>query len=397
MSASATKGAVLRAGALPSQLAFFNSPAKFRAFVGGIGSGKSFALCIEILRQPAGSTGMVVAPTFQMLIDSTLKTFLDRFEPFIANHNKATLTTTLINGTVVLWRSADRPNRLRGPNLGWFAIDEAAYVSEEVWKILIGRLRRAPGRGWICTTPRGFNWVYEKFELNRLADNPNPDFAIFHARTAENKYNEPSFYETVKGDYSSAFAEQELEGQFINLESARVQRSWFKYGLPPKDLPITLGVDIASRQKTTSDYTAIVASCFDADSGNRYVLDAVRAKKTFHGILEFIKEQARRWNPTQINIENVAAQDFIVQELRRTTSLPIKPVHPAQDKLQRFLPVEGQLENGLIYFSPNITMKKEFEDELVAFDGSNKGHDDFVDALGFSLNIPTRRYGRLLA
>ena len=63
------------------QVAFWGSPERFRAFVGGIGSGKTYAGTVEILRQPAGSTGMVVAPTYPMLRDATLRTFADLARP----------------------------------------------------------------------------------------------------------------------------------------------------------------------------------------------------------------------------------------------------------------------------------------------------------------------------
>jgi hypothetical protein len=33
----------------------------------------------------------------------------------------------------------------------------------EVWLIMIRRLREFPGRAWVTSTPRGFNWLYETF------------------------------------------------------------------------------------------------------------------------------------------------------------------------------------------------------------------------------------------
>lgn len=396
MSSTETKApvGVVRTAATEPQREFWASQAKFRAYIGGVGAGKSRAGCTEILRMPPGSTGMVVAPTYPMLMDATLASFFELYEPFIAAHNKQLMTTRLVNGTTILWRSADRPNRLRGPNLGWFFVDEACYCAEETWKILIGRLRKLPGRGWLCSTPRGFDWVYKLFH----GDNKT-DFHLVHASSRTNSFLPSDFVQTLAADYSSAFAEQEIEGRFVDLSGGRVRREWFKYGLPQRELPVTLGVDLASRQKTSADYTAIVASCFEPNTGDRYVLDVRRDKKTFNGILNYVEQAAEEFKPVVINVENVAAQDYVVQELRRTTSLPVKGVHSAQDKLMRFAPVEAQIEHGHVWFAPDLPGF--FEDELLNFgtESQQKGrvHDDTVDALVLSLNIPSRRAIRLLA
>ena len=62
---------------IDAQVNFWNDPAKFRAFVGGVGSGKTTAGAVELLRQPANRTGLIVAPTYPILRDATLRTFLE--------------------------------------------------------------------------------------------------------------------------------------------------------------------------------------------------------------------------------------------------------------------------------------------------------------------------------
>src|SRR5271165_3001285 len=60
---------------LPSQQKFHDSKARFKGFSGPIGSGKSQALCQEAIRLSylnPGRTGLIGAPTYPMLRDSTL-------------------------------------------------------------------------------------------------------------------------------------------------------------------------------------------------------------------------------------------------------------------------------------------------------------------------------------
>lgn len=384
---------ILRTPGNPPQVEFWRSEAKYRLFCGGVGSGKTYAGVLEILRMPAGSTGMVVAPTYGMLQIGALAKFMELCEPFIASHNKALLCTRLINGTTIYWRTADRPSALRGASLGWFYIDEGAYCTEDTWQVLIGRLRKLPGRGWITTTPKGFDYLYKLF-----GSGDNPKFHLIHSPTSANRFLPADYVDDLRSQYTSAYAEQELEGRFIDLSSARIQRSWFKYGEPPRKLPVSLGVDLAITEATAKkrdpDYTAIVASCIEPDSGMRYILDVVRDRKTFNGVMNFIQQQAAKWQdwPLQvINVESNQYQVAVVQELRRTTSLNVQPVHSSKDLIQRIAPVEARLEHGLVTFADGLPPY--FEDELL---GHPKApHDDCVSALQLSLNISTRRQIRV--
>src|ERR1700685_1253360 len=84
---------------LPSQQRFHDSPATFKGFSGPIGSGKSQALCQEAIRlsyQNPGRTGLIGAPTYPMLRDSTLTSLLEILEtselPFELNKSEYVLT-----------------------------------------------------------------------------------------------------------------------------------------------------------------------------------------------------------------------------------------------------------------------------------------------------------------
>jgi hypothetical protein len=100
-----------------------------------------------------------------MLRDATLRSFLELVEAagVLRKFNKAENRAELGGDRTVLFRSADSPDRLRGPNLGWFWLDEAAMMVPEVWLIMLGRLREEPARAWCTTTPRGKNWLHRTF------------------------------------------------------------------------------------------------------------------------------------------------------------------------------------------------------------------------------------------
>lgn len=206
------------------QTAFWTSPAKYRAFVGGIGSGKSFAGCIEILRQPGGTTGMVTAPTYPMLRDATLEAFLSITRPYglLAEFHKQEMRARLVNGTTVLFRTADDPERLRGSNLSWWYGDEASLCTLSLYQIMRGRLRIAPGKCWLTFTPKGKGWLYDEFVTRAT-----PDHCLVHATTDSNTFLPPDFAEGLRGTYSEMFARQELGGEWIDESEDRlILDSW---------------------------------------------------------------------------------------------------------------------------------------------------------------------------
>ena len=128
-------------------------------------------------------------------------------------YNKQEHIMTLKNGSRIFLRSADNPDNLRGPNMGWFAIDEAAMLPEYVWRILIGRIRNAPSRGWLATTPRGMNWVWERF-----AKKKNNKYNYFTGSTFENIHNPTDYGEDLADQFTGMFYEQEVLGRFTTWE-----------------------------------------------------------------------------------------------------------------------------------------------------------------------------------
>lgn len=147
-----------------------------------------------------------------MLRDATLRTFLElaRQASILERFNKAEMTAELHGGRTVFFRSADNPDRLRGPNLGWFWMDEAAMCGLEAWNIMLGRLRLGPGRAWCTTTPRGKNWLYKTFIEG------GGDYGYTRASSRTNRFLPRHFIQSLVDAYDPTFAAQEIEGEFLD-------------------------------------------------------------------------------------------------------------------------------------------------------------------------------------
>ena len=207
---------------LPAQRAFHcDLTSRFKGYSGPIGSGKSHALVYEALllsRLNPGLLGLIGAPTYRMLEDSTQRTFFDVLATegidyvFHKQDNRIRFQS---NGSEIIFRSLDNPERLRGPNLAWFAVDELTYAREDAWTRLLGRLRHPRARrlcGCGVWTPKGYDWVHQRFVAQRYSD-----CRLVQASPKENTHLPQDFYDRLKDSYAERFYRQEVLGEYLDI------------------------------------------------------------------------------------------------------------------------------------------------------------------------------------
>jgi len=165
-----------------------------------------------------------------MLRDATLASFLevlgDNEIPYELNKSESVLLMK-DTGSKILFRAVDDFERLRGTNLAWFGLDELTYTAEEAWLRLEGRLRDPAAVrlcGFAVWTPKGYDWVYQRF-LRERADG----YEAIVAEPFENRHilnRVPDFYERLKSSYDPRFFQQEVLGEYLNLHSGVVYQSF---------------------------------------------------------------------------------------------------------------------------------------------------------------------------
>jgi phage terminase large subunit len=200
------------------QADFVSDGGRFSFYVGGIGAGKSYAGAIKAIvrsQEQAGSLGLIGAPTYPMLRDATQRTFFELCpRALIKSFNKGEQSLLLHNGSEILFRSMDAPDRVRGLNLAWYWLDEAPLCGHYAWQLLKGRLRQMgyDTQGWATGTPHGRDGYARDFELEPLEGH-----TLYRASTRANAHNLPAHYIEDLG-YTGSFADQEIEGLFVSFE-----------------------------------------------------------------------------------------------------------------------------------------------------------------------------------
>jgi phage terminase large subunit-like protein len=388
----AERPAIVRAQPTVPQDRFFHSEARFRAFVGGVGSGKTYAGALEALRQPAGSAGMVIAPTYPMLKDASLKTFMEIARPLVTDFHKGDLRMSLRDGKTILFRSSDNPDRLRGPNLGWVWLDEAAMMDPDTWDIVIGRLRLEPGRAWVTTTPRGHNWLYRTFSADE-----REGYDLIRSSSRENTYLPGHYVEELQRKYTAGFAKQEIEGEFVVMEGALwgydlIERHRTKGH--PELRRVVIGVDPAGGGP---DEVGIVC-CAEATDGHFYVLEDASMQGSPNAWAQAVATLAERRQADRVVAEKNYGGDMVASTLKTAAPrLPLKLVTASRGKALRAEPIAALYEQGMVHHVGGFAR---LEEQMTTWDPTDTRakSPDRLDALVFALSElalkPRIDYGR---
>jgi predicted phage terminase large subunit-like protein len=404
----------------PVQRAFLDSPAVFRGYVGGRGSGKSWIGAYDLIVRAQAKPGrlyMVVGPTYGVMKDTSLRSFLALAEalgvlarPF----NNSSMTATFANGSEVVFRSGDDPERLRGPNLSGVWLDEASVMAKDAYLISIGSLRERGEQGWLSATftPKGKqHWTYEVFGPQKETGRPRANTGLFHSATRDNPFLPETFEETVRGEYSPAFAEQELGGAFIDPQGSLFKKKWLRYytrrgeyyvlsGLPMSPVDSRScrrfqTVDLAFSEREAADYT-VVATWDDDRRGNLILANVFRERVHGLKLSQALEAQWRAWRPLYVAVESNGFESvFSVIEGCRARGMPVRKVTADRDKVTRSLAAQVKAESGQLYLPEAAPWLPDFEAELLSFPESP--HDDQVDAFSYAADLVSTLYRQYTA
>jgi PBSX family phage terminase large subunit len=223
-----------------SQNVFLNGlNTKYRGYVGGFGSGKTFVGCCDLLifalRHPKTVQGYF-GPTYPAIRDIFYPTMEEAAEMMgltcqIKTTDKeiALYRGSQYYGTIIC-RSMDKPNSIVGFKIARALVDEIDVLepkkAENAWNKIVARMRLViPGvvNGiGVTTTPEGFKFVYERF-----ANNPTKSYSMVQASTYENEeFLPPDYISSLIETYPEQLINAYLNGDFVNLAAGTVYRSY---------------------------------------------------------------------------------------------------------------------------------------------------------------------------
>jgi hypothetical protein len=223
------------------QAQFLSMEHKFRAYVAGFGSGKTWVGCGGLMQHfweyPRINAGYF-APSYPQIRDI----FYPTVEEVAADWglsvkiNESNKEVHVFEGRksrgTIICRSMERPDTIVGFKIGKALCDELdvmkAEKAQQAWRKIIARMRykvdNLKNGVDVTTTPEGFRFVHSQF-VKQLSEKPalGDMYGLIQASTYDNEANLPDDYiDSLFQSYPPQLIDAYLRGQFCNLTSGSV-------------------------------------------------------------------------------------------------------------------------------------------------------------------------------
>jgi hypothetical protein len=345
---------------------------KFLHLSSGFAGGKSFALCMKMLRLSqlnAPYSGGLMAPSFKDIKRDIIPIFEDIFtknnlHPFVRLHKTDFFYEFRWSPGKLYLFSAE--NQLRGPNLAYFGINEATLISDVRYREAIGRVRvkgaRYPQIASVGTPEGVANYMYEMF-----VESPIPNSRIIYGSTRDNIENlDPGYVSALENSYDKRSLDAYLKGLWVNMNGHQ-----FYYAYSDKN-----------HDKTITELPTAIVHCamdFNVEYMTATLWHLMGDK--LYGFEEIVLEdnadtqkmanalKARGYTPDRTIIypdpagaarSTKGQPDHVIL---RNAGFEVR-ARSAQPRFrQRQLNVNNLLDKGIVLFNPDKmpTLKKDFE------------------------------------
>lgn len=235
------------------------APERYLLYGGAFRGGKSVFLCNEAIqlsldhKRNRGFLGRWENKTFKTTTFLTLQDFLD--PRIIVRHHQSDQYYDFVNGSRLYYGglkpsgSSNPIDKFKSMDLGWFAIDEASQLPEEMFLIFASRLSlKLPGiryRGLLASNPeRG--WLRGRFIARHLRDH-----RFVPALPKDNPHNPPDYEEKLRDIFPEEWILRYLEGDWDAMmgENYVFPFAWIQAAiertLEPGE-PTVVGIDFAA-------------------------------------------------------------------------------------------------------------------------------------------------------
>ena len=255
--------------------------------------------------------------------------------------------------------------------------------------------------------------LHEDCLLANLINDPLPDertgkpwdtmrFGVIDDNTGEptwpEKYDE-NWIDTERKKYISNGMLYRFNTEYLNIAVARDDRTFdparIRFYAPEQlDAAKNGGMDIVTivdpgiHGDGDHDPTVICTTGMDS-KGNMWILNIVRKHMIHHEILAEIVQEYRAFQPRQLYIESVQAQEYLVQDLEHGTHpggeiIPVERIDGKQVRLGklRIYGIESLFHERKLLAPASCDWWVDFANEMVSFPRGK--HDDMLDCVAYA-------------
>ena len=298
---------------------------RFVALAAGRRFGKSILALMESLRTALASPGaavIFVSPVFAQArarYREFLKILRGIDHRYVVSTSKTTLRVELANDSAITFASAFDADRLRGEGYDLAVLDEAGYISQDVYdEVIRPALADRQGRLLAIGTPKGKGQLLYNLWVRGQSDDTN--WASLRFSTWENPIIPESEKAEIEGGFPRDVLLQEFEAYFHNASAGaipHVERCLRGTPLSPcAGHQYILGVDLAKK----ADFTALIL----LDAGTREVVHFERIQGVDYVTqVGRILRLSRQYNDAGIVLDQTGVGEAVLDLLRASLGRPI--------------------------------------------------------------------------
>lgn len=338
----------------------------------------------------AGAQCWWLAPTYAMAgqVWRDLKATFRKMDGAVIMEDERRIDLNGTGGMIAI-KSTHKADFLRGAGLDFVVLDEAAYMTAEVWpEVVRPMLLDRGGRALFLSTPRGMNWFWKVYQHG--LDPAEPDWHSFHFTSYANPYLSMGELDALRRTTPERIWREEYLAEFI-ADSGHVFRNLLTCATAPAnaapsgDQTIVGGLDWGRER----DYTAF--ALIDTGSQQMVALDR------FTGVpwavqRDRIMALCAVWQPTTIWAEANSIGSVNIEALQ-AVGLPVRPfqttVHSKSRLIESLALALEREEIGLLNDEVLLGELAAYTLERMAsgayrYSAPAGGHDDTVIALALA-------------
>lgn len=326
----------------------FNFKTQYCAAIAGVQGGKTFvgAYWAAARIQEKKGNGLILAPTYKILQQSTLPKFFAEFPSYRKYYKEQKGTLEIPNCPIVYIRSAQEPYGLEGMTLAWVWGDEAGQYSLLVWTILRSRTAIKRGKIFFTTTPYDMGWLYQDFFIP-WRDKKDSDLTVVTWSSIQNPHFPKDFFEKERTRLRLEEFNRRYLGEFTRMQGlVYAIHNW--HIIPEKDIHADLvlgGIDWGY----TNPAALIIIKYSD---GKFYIVDEwYEVGKTTPQIIEAAIKLQEKWGVNRWYADSANPEKIL--EASTNTGLYVVPYEKLKDSLTAGISYIQQLlnENRLRFFN----------------------------------------------
>lgn len=361
---------------------------RFIAIVAGLQSGKSVAGAIWSRIQfdaNPNDSGLIAAPTYKILTQSTLPKFFEINPDFKRFYKKGDNEIVIPDRGTIFIRSTENPNVIEGMTLKWAWFDEAGQMKLDAWINIQGRLSILQGRLFISTTPYTLNWLYTDFY--EAFKKGVPEYKIVQFRSCDNPYFPKEEYDRVKRTMDARTFRRRYDGLFEKMEGLVYDDFGLQDIIEPRVIPykeVIAGIDWGY------NHPAAIGIIGITHDNEYYLIDEYyKSGKTTAEIIERCKyfadtHKVRFWYPDPAEpdrLEEMKRAGFHPREVIKNKGSVIKGIDTVRsliraNRFKVFNTCKYALDEFSLYSYPS---EDEKDEEPI------KENDDMMDAIRYAI------------